>query len=150
VRLEFAGVLDVAAGQDQVWERLLDHEFVASCASAVESVTPLDDRHFTVVTGLGVGSVKLRFELQVELADLHPPRSARMVVQGKAPGSALHAQTSVTLESVEAARTRLTWAASSDVHGTVASVGARLLKGTAKRLTDGFWKTFARRVSRAA
>ena len=36
--------------------------------------------------------------------------------------------------------------ATSDISGTVASVGARLLEGTARRLTEEFWTDFARRV----
>jgi hypothetical protein len=42
--------------------------------------------------------------------------------------------------------TRLNWSATSDVSGTVASVGARLLEGTARRLTEQFWTDFARRI----
>jgi carbon monoxide dehydrogenase subunit G len=33
------------------------------------------------------------------------------------------------------------------VSGTVANVGARLLEGTARRLTELFWTDFAERVS---
>lgn len=149
MRLGFAGALEIAAPQDRVWARLLDHEFVAACAPEVESVQRLDDTHFTVVSGLGVGSVKLRFELRVELSDVQPPRSVRMLVQGNSPGSAMHAETAVELEPLGKGRTRLTWTAASDVHGTIASVGARLLKGTAKKLTEGFWKKFAKRVGRS-
>src|SRR5256885_11872385 len=45
---------------------------------------------------------------------------------------------------------RLKWSASSEVRGTVASVGARLLKGTAQKLTESFWDKFAARVGEAA
>jgi len=148
VRLAFTGSPEIAAPVAQVWDRLMDAEFVASCAPGVESVEALDPTHFKVRAALGVGSVKLRFDLQVELSDLHPPKRARMSVRGKAPGSAMHAQTAVELEPLEADRTRLTWTAAADVHGTIASVGARLLKGTAKKLTEQFWKTFAKRAGR--
>jgi carbon monoxide dehydrogenase subunit G len=33
------------------------------------------------------------------------------------------------------------------VSGTVASVGARLLEGTSRKLTEQFWTDFAQRVS---
>ncbi len=124
----------------------MDHEFVASCAPGIETVEALDATHFKVVSGFGVGSVKVRFSLDVELSDVHPPESARMSVRGQAPGSAVHVDTDVVLEPVAPNRTRLTWKAAADVHGTVASVGGRLLKGTAKKLTEGFWKKFAARA----
>jgi carbon monoxide dehydrogenase subunit G len=50
------------------------------------------------------------------------------------------------LEDAANGRVRLNWAADSDVSGTVASVGARLLEGTARKLTEEFWTDFARRV----
>jgi hypothetical protein len=54
---------------------------------------------------------------------------------------------SVRLEEAGNGRTRLKWSATSNVSGTVASVGARLLEGTARRLTEEFWTDFARRAS---
>ncbi|MBI4500689.1 MAG: carbon monoxide dehydrogenase subunit G [Gemmatimonadetes bacterium] len=149
MRVEFSGAPEIAAPVELVWERLMDHKFVASCAPAVESVEAVDDTHFKVVSAFGVGSVKLQFALNVELSDIQPPRSARMSVQGNAPGSAMHAESTVELEPLGPDRTRLKWTASSDVHGRVATVGARLLKGAAKKITEGFWKKFARRVGTA-
>ena len=45
---------------------------------------------------------------------------------------------------------RLNWTAENDVSGTVASVGARLLEGTSKKLIEQFWTDFARRVQEDA
>ena len=63
VRLDFSGAPEIAAPPDEVWKRLLDHEFVASVAPGVESVEPIDDRHFKVISGFGVGAVKVQGEL---------------------------------------------------------------------------------------
>src|SRR5207253_10145708 len=59
VRLDFSGAPEIAAPPAEVWKRLLDHEFVASVAPGVESVEPIDDRHFKVISGFGVGAVKV-------------------------------------------------------------------------------------------
>ena len=146
MRLEFSGAPEIAAPPEQVWKRLLDHEFVASVAPGVESVEVVDDRHFKVVAGVGVGSVKVRFQLDVELSDLDPPKSLQMSARGKAPGSALDVRTALAIEPVAPDRSRLRWDATSEVRGTVASVGARMLKSTAKQLTETFWNQFAERV----
>lgn len=127
----------------------MDPEFVASCAPGVLGVETVDATHFKVLSGFGVGSVKLRFDLDIELSDIQPPASARMAMRGKAPGSALHVDTAIELDAIDAHRTRLNWKASATIHGTVASVGARLLKGTTKKLTDSFWKKFAQKAGRA-
>lgn len=146
MRLDFSGAPEIAAPPDVVWKRLLDHDFVASMAPGVESVEAIDDRHFKVVSGFGVGAVKVKFRLDVELSDVKPPKSLRISARGKAPGSELDVITTLEIEPVPLERSRLKWSARSEVRGTVASVGARLLKGTAKKLTESFWDKFAARV----
>ena len=146
MRLEFSGAPEIAAPPDVVWKRLLDHEFVASVAPGVESVTRIDDHHFKVVSGFGVGAVKVKFQLDVELSEVKPPKSLKMTAHGRAPGSGVEVSTTLEVEPVVPDRSRLKWSASSEVRGTVASVGARLLKGTARKLTETFWDMFAARV----
>ena len=150
MRLDFSGAPEIAAPPAEVWKRLLDHEFVASVAPGVESVEPIDDRHFKVISRFGVGAVKVTFQLDVELSDVKPPRSLRMSARGKAPGSGVEVSTTLEIEPIPPDRSRLKWSASSEVRGTVASVGARLLKGTAKKLTESFWDKFAARVGEVA
>jgi carbon monoxide dehydrogenase subunit G len=69
-----------------------------------------------------------------------------MRARGKAPGSNVDVVATVRIEDAGPGRVRLDWTADSDVSGTVASVGARLLEGTARKLTEQFWTDFARRV----
>jgi len=96
---------------------------------------------------LGVGSVKVRFKLDVELFDIVDGERLKMRARGKAPGSAVDVVSALQVEDAGNEHTRLRWSATSDVSGTVASVGARLLEGTARRLTEDFWTDFAQRVS---
>ncbi len=70
-----------------------------------------------------------------------------MAARGQAPGSGVEVSTTLEIEPVAPGRSRLKWHASSEVRGTVAGVGARLLQGTAKKLTEGFWDAFAARVA---
>jgi carbon monoxide dehydrogenase subunit G len=147
MKLEFSGAPEISAPRDTVWERLMDPNFVAASAPGVESVEAVDATHFKVVSGLGVGAVKVKFKLDVELSDVVRPERLRMAARGKAPGSAVDVISTVRLEEIDNGRTRLKWSATSDISGTVASVGARLLEGTARRLTEEFWTDFARRVS---
>lgn len=147
MRFEVAGTETIAAPVDHVWAHLVDYEFVASCAPGIESAEAIDETHFRVVAALGAGSVKVRFTTTVELLGLRPPHFAHMTVRGDAPGSAMHAESSATLGPADGGGTRLTWSVSSNVHGTLATVGARLLKGTAKRLSAAFWRKFAKQVA---
>ena len=146
MRLHFSGAPEITATRPHVWKRLLDPNFVSQSAPGVESVETIDPTHFKVVAAFGVGSVKLRFTLTVELADVVEPERATMRARGKAPGSNVDVVATVRIEDAGPGRLRLDWTADSDVSGTVASVGARLLEGTARKLTEQFWTDFARRV----
>lgn len=146
MKLQFSGSPEVAAPRAEVWSRLRDPDFVAASAPGVESVETVDPTHFKVVSGLGVGAVKVKFKLDVELLDIVEQERLKMRARGKAPGSAVDVVSAVHLEDMDGGGTRLNWSATSDISGTVASVGARLLEGTARRLTEEFWTDFARRV----
>jgi carbon monoxide dehydrogenase subunit G len=150
MKLSFSGAPEIASTRDHVWRRLLDPHFVARSAPGVESVQPLDANHYKVVSAFGVGAVKVRFTLDVELFDVVEPERAKMRARGKAPGSNVDVVASVHVEELAPGRVRLHWTADSDVSGTVASVGARLLEGTSKKLTEQFWTDFARRVQEDA
>ena len=83
MKLEFSGSPEIAAPRDRVWQRLMDPHFVAQSAPGVESVEVIDPTHFKVISGFGVGSIKVRFTMDVELFDVVPGRSARMRVRGQ-------------------------------------------------------------------
>ena len=147
MKLEFSGAPEITGSRQKVWGKLMDADFVAASAPGVESVERVDPTHFRVISGLGVGSVKVKFKLDVELFDIVEGVRLKMRARGKAPGSAVDVVSALEVEDAGDGHTRLRWAATSDVNGTVANVGARLLEGTARRLTELFWTDFAQRVS---
>jgi len=147
MKLEFAGAPEVTVSREEVWARLMDPNFVAASAPGVESVEAVDPTHFKVISGIGVGPMRVSFQLDVELSDVVPLERLRMTALGRASGSAVDTVSSVRLEPLGKSRTRLNWAATTTISGTVASLGARLLEGIARRLTEDFWTDFARRVS---
>jgi carbon monoxide dehydrogenase subunit G len=150
MKLRFSGAPEIATTRDHVWQRLLDPNFVARSAPGIESVQPLDPTHFKVVSGFGVGAVKLRFTLDVELFDVVEGERLKMRARGKAPGSTVDVTASMHLDEPSPGQVRLDWVADNDVSGTVASVGGRLLEGTSKKLIEQFWTDFARRVQEEA
>ncbi len=147
MRLSFSGAPEVAAPIDQVWPRIIDPHFVAEHGPGVESVEVTDERHFKVITALGVAATKLRFGMDVELTEVEEPKHLTMKARGKAPGSAVEVSATLDLEAIDASRTRLHWKADSEISGTVASVGARLMEGTARKLTEQFWTKFAASIT---
>jgi carbon monoxide dehydrogenase subunit G len=147
MKLEFSGAPQITGSRQKVWQKLMDPDFVAASAPGVESVERVDPTHFRVISGLGVGPVKVRLKLEVELFDIVDGHRLKMRARGTGPGSAVEVVSALQVEEAGNEHTRLRWSATSDLSGTVATVGARLLEGTARRLTEDFWTDFAQRVS---
>ncbi len=150
MRIELSGTQQVAAPVEVTWRNLIDHDFIAAVAPGIESVEMIDDEHFRAIAALGVGSMSLRFALQLRLHDLEPPARVRMSVKGSAPGSAMRAEANASIAPTGPVTTQLDWTVASDVHGTVAGVGARLLQSTARKMTETFWRKFAERTAATA
>ncbi|MEA2723006.1 MAG: uncharacterized protein QOH59_777 [Gemmatimonadales bacterium] len=145
--LEFSGSSEITAPGERVWGRLMDPDFLARSAPGVESVEVIDPTHFKIVSGFGAGSFKVRFTMDVALFDIVPDRSARMRMRAQAPGSAVDVLSSIEIQEVDPNTVRLNWSATSEITGTVAGLGARLMEGAARRLTEQFWADFAQRVT---
>jgi uncharacterized protein len=146
MQLEFSGAPEIGAPRPAVWRKLTDPDFIAASAPGVEAVETLSPTHFRVTSGLGVGAMRVRFGLDVQLSDVVEPERLRMVSRGTGAGSEVDVVSSVRLEEVGAARTRLTWAATCTVSGVLAGLGSRFIEGTARRLTEDFWSDFAKRA----
>ena len=147
MKMEFSGAPEITASPRTVWSKLLDPDFVAASAPGLESVERVDATHFKVISGIGMGAVKVKFMLDVELFDIVEGQRLKMRARGQGPGSSVDVVSSLQVEEAVGGRTRLNWSATSDLSGTVASLGGRLLEGIARRLTEEFWTDFARRVS---
>jgi carbon monoxide dehydrogenase subunit G len=146
MKLAFSGAPEIHATRDQVWRRILDPRFVAQSAPGMESVDVLGENRFRMNLGFGVALLKFHFALDVGFHDIVPQEHARMEARGSAPGTTVAMDSRIRLEQLDPARQRLHWSAETVVDGALAGVGARLVEGVARRLTERFWEDFARRV----
>src|SRR6266581_6850700 len=137
--MEFSGIQTVAAPIEKVWAFLMDVNQVASCAPGFQSLEVLEDERWKAVVAVGVGAVKAKFTLDITRPEMRDPEHMTMKGRGKAPGSAVDLFGDMHLTSLEGGETRMDWKATVTVSGTIASVGARLLQGTAERLTGQFF-----------
>lgn len=149
MRLAFSGSPEIRTTPASVWRHLLDPHFIAGCLPAVTSVEVVTPTQFRVVSGFGVGLVRLEFTVLIELYDLIEERSARLRMQGTAPGTTVDMRSEIAIEPRGPERVRLDWSAESEVRGTAAAFGRRLMEGAARRLTEMFWQEFARRAESA-
>ena len=137
--MEFSGTQTIAAPIETVWAFLMDVNKVAACAPGFQSLEVLGDEHWKAVVAVGIGAVKAKFTLDVTRPEMEEPTHMIVKGRGKAPGSAVDMFGDMVLTSLNDAETRMDWKATVVVSGTIASVGARLLQGTAERLTGQFF-----------
>jgi uncharacterized protein len=137
--MEFSGVQTITAPIEKVWAYLMNVHNVAECAPGFQSLEELGEEHWKAVISVGVGPVKAKFTLDVTRPEMHEPELMIVKARGKAPGSAVELSGKMNLISVDNQQTQMDWSANVVVSGTIASVGARLMNGTAEKLTGQFF-----------
>jgi carbon monoxide dehydrogenase subunit G len=132
--MHFEGSVDIAAPRDRVWAFVIDPEQVGQCGPGVESIEVGDATHFKAAAKVGIGFISARFVVNMEFVDMTPPEAATIKAHGQAPGSAVDATAHMRLSDGADGGTRMDWDADVDIAGTLASVGARMIEGTANKL----------------
>ena len=132
--MHFEGTVQIAAPRDRVWAFVIDPDQVGQCGPGVESIEVIDDSHFKATAKVGIGFISARFVVNMEFADMTPPDAATIKARGQAPGSAVDATAQMRLSDGEAGGTTMDWSADVNIAGTLASVGARLIDGTANKM----------------
>ena len=131
--MHFEGTVQINAPRETVWAFVIDPNQVGQCGPGVESIEVIDDTHFKATAKVGIGFISARFNVNMEFAELDAPNSATIKAHGQAPGSAVDADARMELSDADGG-TRMDWSADVNIAGTIASVGARLIEGTANKM----------------
>jgi uncharacterized protein len=132
--MHFEGTVQINAPRDKVWAFVIDPNQVGQCGPGVESIEVIDDSHFKATAKVGVGFISARFIVNMEFVDLEAPDAATIKAHGQAPGSAVDADAQMRLSDGADGGTTMDWSADVNIAGTIASVGARLIEGTADKM----------------
>ena len=132
--MHFQGTVEIAALRDKVWSFVIDPTAVGQCGPGVESVEQIDASHFKAKAKVGIGFISARFNAEGEMIVIAAPEHAEVKIHGQAPGSAADAVATIKLSHGGEGITIMDWSAEVNISGTLASVGARLIEGTANKL----------------
>jgi len=140
--MNLKGSKTIAASRMKVWAALNDPEVLRASIPGCSELTGNAADGFEAVVTQKIGPVKATFRGAVSLSDIVEGQSYRISGEGKggpagfAKGGAL-----VTLEDADVG-TLLSYDVTAKVGGKLASLGARLIDGVAKKLADQFFENF--------
>ncbi|KAB2912637.1 MAG: carbon monoxide dehydrogenase subunit G [Hyphomicrobiaceae bacterium] len=147
--MDLTGEYTLAASKESVWAGLNDPDVLKRCIPGCKELEQQSPTRFTATVALKIGPVSATFKGSVELQDMNPPNGYRIVGQGSG-GIAGFAKGGATVWLTEnEGGTVLTYTANAEVGGKLASLGARLIQSTSKKLADQFFSAFANEMSRS-
>lgn len=117
-----------------MWAFVIDPNQVGQCGPGVEQIELIDATHFKATAKVGIGFISARFVVNMEFAEQEAPDRATIKAHGQAPGSAVDATAEMRLVDGPDGTTVMNWKADVAIAGSLASVGSRLIEGTANKM----------------
>ena len=109
MKLQYDGEEQIPVGLDAAWAFVTDPEKVGRCFPDVVEVTVQDATHLETVVRVGVGPVRGRFKMKVELAPDPARHHIDMKISGGGFGSTVDLTAGADLAASGEATTHLTW-----------------------------------------
>ena len=132
--LQYTGEEKIPAGLDTVWAFVTDPEKVGRCFPDVVDVTVQDATHFESIVKVGVGPVRGKFKMKVELVPGDSKRRIDMKISGGGFGSTVDLTSGADLVDGGDGTTLLKWSGAAEARGPIAAVGGRVLDAQAEKL----------------
>ena len=134
MNLQYTGEEKIPAGLDAVWTFVTDPEKVGRCFPEVVDVTVQDATHFESVVKVGVGPVRGKFKIKVDLLPAPSKRRIDMKMSGGGFGSTVDLTAGADLVDEGDGTTHLKWSGQAEARGPIAAVGGRVLDAQAQKL----------------
>ena len=134
MNLQYTGEEKIPAGLDTVWAFVTDPEKVGRCFPDVVDVTVQDATHFESIVKVGVGPVRGKFKMKVELVPGDSKRRIDMKISGGGFGSTVDLTSGADLVDGGDGTTLLKWSGEAEARGPIAAVGGRVLDAQAEKL----------------
>lgn len=145
--MKLEGEVTIQASREKVWDFLLDIEGMSECVPGLESIEAVEPgQKYRATASVGLGTVKVRFDADVEWLELERPTRALLKGHGTAPGSVGDAKAEMVLSDGPEGSTKLSWWAEVIISGTIASLASRLMGSVTKKLTASFFDCVKKKI----
>jgi uncharacterized protein len=128
--------------RDRIFALLVDEEVLRRCVPGCRRLTKEGEDRFSVALDVGLGSVAGSYEGTVSLSEKVPPERLQIALEGKGKLGFVRGRASLQLATPAQngqPSTLIAYQGEVQIGGTIASVGQRVLQGTAKMMAGQFF-----------
>ena len=144
--MKLSGSYRIKLEKQRVWKALNNPVILKKSIPGCEDFKKNSESEFTVTATNKIGPFNASFIGDIELQDLNPPNSYKIIGSGNSPVGFASGEANVVLEDFEGG-TKLTYTVEANVGGKIAQVGSRLIDMAAKKMADIFFGKFSELVS---
>ena len=144
--MKLSGSYQINLSKQKVWESLNDPEILKKAIPGCEEFKKNSETEFTATATNKIGPFNASFTGDIELTDIDPPNSYKIIGSGNSPVGFASGEATVKLEDHENV-TNLIYEVEANVGGKIAQVGSRLIDMTAKKMADVFFGKFSELIS---
>ena len=144
--LKATGDIDIAASPQQVYDTLLNPESLARVIPGCHALQADGQHAYRAEVTVGVGFIKARYRVQLQLSELNPPLSLRLSGSAESSVGTGAGQGIVRLTAIDTG-TRLHYEYQAQVGGKVAMVGSRMLEGASRIIIGQLFESLAKQVN---
>ncbi|GAB4214112.1 MAG: carbon monoxide dehydrogenase subunit G [Roseiflexaceae bacterium] len=144
--MKINGQYTIDAPREQVWEALNDLEVLARIVPGCQRLEQVGDHEFEGTLKIGIQAIKGTYHGRIRLEEVTPPSHYRLVASGKGSNGVVDGVGTVDLEEQDG-QTLLRYGGEAKIGGTLASVGQRLIEGTARQLINQSLKALTEQIA---
>ena len=143
--MKLSGSYQINLEKQKVWEALNDPEVLEKAIPGCKEFIKNSNTEFSAKVTNKVGPFNASFTGNIELKDLNPPNSYKIIGSGNSTVGFASGEAEVKLED-ENGGTKLIYTVKANVGGKIAQIGSRLIDMTAKKMADIFFSKFSELV----
>lgn len=140
--MKVEGTYTLPVTQDKAYELLQDPEVLARAMPGCDRLEQIGPDEYAIRMKMAVASFSGLFDSKVRLAELDPPNSYRMIVNGQGKIGFVIGEGKILL-SQNGTGTLVTYDGDVQIGGTIAAIGQRLIDTTSKMMIKKFFEQVA-------
>lgn len=128
----------------KAYELITNPDAIQRAMPGLKELRPVSETAYEAKMEVGVAGIKGVYDGSLEMTDVNPGASYRLLIKGEGPMGFMDADVAVSLAGADDGGTTVNYAGEAKVGGTVAGVGQRMLSGVAKLIINQFFNALVK------